>query len=91
MHERGPDENAPARSAEPTTCPDTTHRTVRLFLSYADANTARVSFKAALEGSATTPHGLMVSPLRPIERGWSFTICARCVEDRADGRDGRPV
>ena len=91
MDEPGPDDNAPAPSAQATTCPDATHRTVRLFLSYADANTARVSFKAALDGSPNTPPGVMVSPLRPIEHGWYFTICARCVEDRADGREERPV
>jgi len=91
MHEREPDENAPAPSVGPTTCPDATHRTVRLFLPYADANTARVSFKASLESSSSTPAGLMVSQLRPIERGWSFTVCARCVEDRADGREERAV
>ena len=55
-------------------CLHPTHRTLRLFLSYAEANSVRVSFKSRLRSDRVA-----VSPLRRIEGGWSFSMCERCL------------
>jgi hypothetical protein len=67
----------------PIECSHATHRTLRLFLSYAEANTVRVSFKSGLRSDRVA-----VSPLRRIEGGWSFSMCEACLvaSDDTNGR-----
>ena len=61
----------------PEMCRHPSHRTVRLFCSYGPASVVRLSLKDRI--SATR---IVVSPLRRIEDGWSFTMCGEClVED----------
>ena len=54
-------------------CQHRTHRTVRLALSYAEANLVRVQC-----AEAAAFRRLSVSPLRRRDGAWSFSICERC-------------
>jgi hypothetical protein len=63
-------------------CTHVSHRTLRLFLSYAEANAVRVSFKSGLRSERVA-----VSPLRRIEGGWSFTMCERCLASDGTSAD----
>lgn len=64
-------------------CTHPSHRTLRLFISYAEANAVRISLKASARSDRVA-----VSPLRRVEGGWSFSMCEQCLVARED-EDGR--
>jgi hypothetical protein len=68
----------PGLDAARNGCAHPSHRVLRLFLSYAEANVVRVSCLAG-SGSRRT----VVSPLRRIEGGWSFSMCEACLLERS--------
>jgi hypothetical protein len=61
-------------SSRPTACLHPTHRTVRLFMAYAEANSVRSRLAEAV--SLT---GITVSGLLRIDGGWIFNSCQRCL------------
>lgn len=65
-------------SSQPT-CSHPSHRTVQLFMPYAEANAVRVRFVEAESSKRTT-----VSPLHRHGSGWSFTACGACLARHAD-------
>ena len=63
-------------------CRHPSHRVIRLFLAYAEANAVRLRV-------AEAPARLAVSRLRRQGDGsWSFTICSRCLAGADDSRLG---
>jgi|KBSSwiStaDraftv2_1062776.scaffolds.fasta_scaffold304944_3 hypothetical protein len=58
-------------------CSHSTHRTVRLFMPYADANSVRLRFAAEASARVT------VSLLKRIPGGYAFESCAGCMLDRS--------
>jgi hypothetical protein len=60
-------------------CGHPSHRTIQLWVPYAEANSIRVQFAAAV---SSTPKS--VSPLRRSAGAWSFTTCQRCLAGTED-------
>lgn len=63
-----------SNGASQLACPHPSHRTVRLFMPYAEANAVRVRFAEAESSKRIT-----VSALNRNGGGWFFTACKRCL------------